>query len=167
MLLAPPRFSSALSATSALCCVLGFSSVVYSVYFFFMGGNQSVQGGCADLSQGGWGILCDACLSPVWSAEDLPSMFGASIHWLVVWGWWPTCSLSVSWHGEDFHRLGVQGAKLSTLLGASPRPSVAPESQQGPSFMELTLSVSVSQLTFWILKGRNLLKFLHISNGRI
>jgi hypothetical protein len=32
--------------------------------------------------------------------------------------WQPTCSLSVSWHGEAFHKLGVQGAKVSALPGA-------------------------------------------------
>jgi hypothetical protein len=52
--------------------------------------------------------------------------------WLALvaaWGWQPACFLSVLWHGEDFHRLGVQGAKVSTLPGASPPPSVAPASQ--------------------------------------
>jgi hypothetical protein len=47
----------------------------------------------------------------VWSAEVLPSMFGAGNWWWQRWGggsvgvvaalgWWPTCSLSVLWHGE-------------------------------------------------------------------
>jgi hypothetical protein len=49
-----------------------------------------------------------------------------------IWGWQPTCSLSVLWHGETFHGLGVQSAKVSALPGASPLPSVAPVSQQVP-----------------------------------
>jgi hypothetical protein len=48
-----------------------------------------------------------------------------------AWGWRPTCSLSVLWHGEVIHGLGIQCAKVSTLPGASPPPSVAPASQQG------------------------------------
>jgi hypothetical protein len=68
---------------------------------------------------------------------------------VVVWGWRPTCSLSVSWHEEGFHGLGVQGAKLSTLPSASPEPSVAPASQPAPCFTELMLS-AMSQSPFWI-----------------
>jgi hypothetical protein len=74
------------------------------------------------------GILHDALLSLVWSAEYLLSRFGAS-------GWQhgkSTHSLSVTWHGEDFRGLGVQGVEVLTLLGASPLPSMAPASQQGP-----------------------------------
>jgi hypothetical protein len=59
----------------------------------------------------------------------LPNVSQARLELAVVmaaWGWWPTCSLSVSWHGEVFHGLGVQSAKVSTLPGASPLPSVAP-----------------------------------------
>jgi hypothetical protein len=48
------------------------------------------------------------------------------------WEWQPACSLSVLWHGEAFHGLGFQGAKVSTLPDASHPPSMAPESQQGP-----------------------------------
>jgi hypothetical protein len=49
------------------------------------------------------GILHDAWHSPVWSAECLPSMFGAGI-----WQWWqPSCFLRIMWHGEAFHMLGV------------------------------------------------------------
>jgi hypothetical protein len=51
---------------------------------------------------------------------------------VVAWGWRPAYSLSVSWHGEAFHGLGVQGGKVSTLPGALPLPSEAPASQQGP-----------------------------------
>jgi hypothetical protein len=45
----------------------------------------------------------------------------------------PTCSLSVLWHEEAFHKLGVQGVKVSTLPCASPLPNMAPASQQGPN----------------------------------
>jgi hypothetical protein len=31
-------------------------------------------------------------------------------------GWQPACSLCVLWHGEDFHGLGVQGAKFQLNL---------------------------------------------------
>jgi hypothetical protein len=43
-------------------------------------------------------------------------------------GWLPTWSFSISWHGEVFHGLGVQGAKVSALSGALPQPSVSPAS---------------------------------------
>jgi hypothetical protein len=56
-----------------------------------------------------------------------------------------TCSFSVLWHGEDFYGLGVQGAKVSALLGALPQQRMSPVSQQGPSVSELMQSVSVSQ----------------------
>jgi hypothetical protein len=69
----------------------------------------------------------------------------------VVWGWQPTSCFSVWWHGEAFQVLGVQGAEVSALPGALLPPSMTPVSQQSPWFMELTQSVSVSQLPFWIL----------------
>jgi hypothetical protein len=72
-------------------------------------------------------ILCDACLSSVWSAECLLNRFGAGI-W---WQWQPTCFLSVTWWGETFYELGVQGADVLILLGALFLPSVPPASQQG------------------------------------
>jgi hypothetical protein len=76
----------------------------------------------------------DAWCSPVWTAEGLPSMFGAGSQrqWRWQHGRGSACSLSVSWHGKDLYGLGVQDAKVSTLLGASPLPSVATVSQQGP-----------------------------------
>jgi hypothetical protein len=42
------------------------------------------------------------------------------------------CSFSLSWHGEAFHELGVQSAKVSALPGALPQPSLSPASQQSP-----------------------------------
>jgi hypothetical protein len=53
--------------------------------------------------------------------------------WAYGAGAWPaSCSFSKSWHGEDFHKLGVQSAEVSALLGALPLPRVSPASQQGP-----------------------------------
>jgi hypothetical protein len=72
------------------------------------------------------GILCDIWCSPVWSAECLPSRFGAQ-GW---WQWQPTCFLSVTWCGEAFYGPGVQGVKVLILHGALFLPSVAPPSQQ-------------------------------------
>jgi hypothetical protein len=53
-----------------------------------------------------------------------------------------SCFLSVMWRVEAFHGLGVQGVKVSILLGAFFLPSVAPASQQGFGVMELMLSAS-------------------------
>jgi hypothetical protein len=39
-------------------------------------------------------------------------------------------ALSVTWHGEAFHRLGVQGVEVLILLAALFPPSVAPVSQR-------------------------------------
>jgi hypothetical protein len=76
--------------------------------------------------RGGWGILSDAWCSPVWSVECLPSRFGAG-----VWSrQQPSCFLSVTWHGEAFYGLGVQGIEVLILLDALLLPSVAPVSQQ-------------------------------------
>jgi hypothetical protein len=44
-------------------------------------------------------------------------------------GWRPACSFNISWHGEAFHGLGFQGAKVSVLPGASPPPRMSPASQ--------------------------------------
>jgi hypothetical protein len=49
---------------------------------------------------------------------------------VVMWVWQPACSFIISWHGEDFHGLRVQGAKVSALPGASPLPIVSPVSFQ-------------------------------------
>jgi hypothetical protein len=42
----------------------------------------------------------------------------------------PSCFLSVTWHGESFCRLIVQGIKVLILLAALFLPSVASASQQ-------------------------------------
>jgi hypothetical protein len=117
--------------------------------FFFALGDQSVQGGCAGLSQGwlrdtAWclALTCLVCWrSPkhVWSWQPVEPV-------VATWGWWPTCSLNISWCGEA----RGQGAEVSTLPGASPLPSMTPVSQQGLWFTELMLSASVSQSPFWI-----------------
>jgi hypothetical protein len=46
--------------------------------------------------------------------------------------WGPASSFSVSWHAENFHRLGVQGAEISALPHALLQPSMSPVSQQDP-----------------------------------
>jgi hypothetical protein len=83
----------------------------------------------------------NACGSPAWQAlgaqcvglrgESLGecSPGGAEERWLH----WPmgqglACSTGYSfskpWHGEDFHKLGVQSADDSALPGALPQPSI-------------------------------------------
>jgi hypothetical protein len=111
-------------------------------------GHQSVQEVCAGLSQG-------------WVRDTL---WHLTLTFLVcqrspkrVWSQWPPeRSLSVSWCGEAFHGLEVQGAEVSTLLCASPLPSVSPASQQGLWFMELALSASVFHSLFWISSVSNI-----------
>jgi hypothetical protein len=68
-----------------------------------------------------------------------------------VWSgiWWrqePSCFLSVTWHGEAFYRLGVQGVEDLILLGVLFTPSVAPSSQQdfGVCFCTLVAIVDAS-----------------------
>jgi hypothetical protein len=73
-------------------------------------------------------------LAGLWGG-DLVGLHGrelVGLQMVVVWVWLPTCSLSVLWHGEAFHRLGVQGSQLSALPCALYQPSVSSASQQGP-----------------------------------
>jgi hypothetical protein len=56
--------------------------------------------------------------------------------------WQPSCFLSVTWHGEAFHRLGVQDVEILILLAALFLLSVGPVSQRGFGVLELTLSAS-------------------------
>jgi hypothetical protein len=58
-----------------------------------------------------------------------------------------------SWHGEAFHKLGVQSAEVLALPGALPQPIVFPASQQGPWFTDLVGSAAVSQLPSWIFQS--------------
>jgi hypothetical protein len=74
-------------------------------------------------------LVCQKSPKQVWS------------QFLAVWQ--PTCFLSVMWHGEVFHRLGVQNTKFLILLAALFPPSVAPVSQQGFGVLGLTLYASV------------------------
>jgi hypothetical protein len=54
----------------------------------------------------------------------------------------PSCFLSVTWRGEDFHELGVQDVEVFIILAALFLPSVATASQQSFGVLELTLSAS-------------------------
>jgi hypothetical protein len=51
--------------------------------------------------------------------------------------------LSVTWYGEAFHRLGVQGVEVLILLASLFLPSVDPVSQRGFGVTEFMLSASV------------------------
>jgi hypothetical protein len=68
----------------------------------------------------------------------------------LVGGWQPPFSFNVLWHGEAFHGLGAQDAKVSALPCALPQPSVSPVSQQVPWFWS-SRSLSLSQSPFSIL----------------
>jgi hypothetical protein len=95
---------------------------------------------------------CSVCQrTAVWLLCEVEAQWACRLLTVALCGWQPTCSFSVLWHGEEFHRLGVQGAEISALPGALPQPSLSPVSQQGPWFTELMQSASVSQLPFWIL----------------
>jgi hypothetical protein len=48
------------------------------------------------------------------------------------WLWQPACSFSISWHGEGFHWLEVQGVNVSALPHDLSQLRVFPASQQGP-----------------------------------
>jgi hypothetical protein len=52
--------------------------------------------------------------------------------------------LSVMWHGEAFHGLGVQDVLVLILLAALFLPIVAPAFQQGFGVSKLMLSASAS-----------------------
>jgi hypothetical protein len=124
-LFAPLPFSGVLSVFLPPLLCARFQFVVYCSVFF-VGGVSLLRGLCWFISGVAGGILHHVC-SPVWSAECLPSRFGAS-------SWWQqqlTHVLSVMWRGEAFYRLGVQGVEVLILLGALFLPSVAPASQQG------------------------------------
>jgi membrane protein insertase Oxa1/YidC/SpoIIIJ len=55
----------------------------------------------------------------------------AGLELAIWWLWEPSCFLSVTWHGEAFYGLGVQGIKVLILLRALFLPIMAPASQQG------------------------------------
>jgi hypothetical protein len=137
-LLTPPAFSPVhFQMSHSLFCVLVFSSLFIVqfcfVLFCFLQWEVSLPRGH------GWGNNTWPLGLPVWSAKCLPSKFGAG-----GWQWQqPTCFLSVTWHGEVFHRLGVQDVEVLILLGTLFLPSVAPMSQQGFWLTELILPASV------------------------
>jgi hypothetical protein len=70
-LLASFSFSSTLSATPPLCCVLVFVCVCWGV--------SLLRGLCWFIPGVAGGIPHDARHSPIWSAKCLPSMFGAGV----------------------------------------------------------------------------------------
>jgi hypothetical protein len=138
-LLASPPFSCVLSEFLPLLLCASFQLIVYCSGFFFCWGGVSLpRVGMLVYPRGGWGstmwclaLTCLVCqISPkqVWS-------------WCLI-AWKPSCFLSVTWHGEAFYGLGAQGVEVLILLGALFLPSVAPVSQQGFCFTELTLSAS-------------------------
>jgi hypothetical protein len=138
-LLAPLPFSGAPSEFLPPLLCASFQFIVYSV-FFCGGGGFSLPKGLSWFIPGvSGGIPCDAWHPPVWSAECLLSKFGAGVSWRQE----PSYFLSVTWHGEAFYGLVVQGVKIVILLGALFPPSVAPASQQDFCFTGLTLSASV------------------------
>jgi hypothetical protein len=54
----------------------------------------------------------------------------------------PSCFLSVTWRGEAFHGLGVQGVKVLIVLAILFPPSVELVSQLGFGVREFMLSAS-------------------------
>jgi hypothetical protein len=56
--------------------------------------------------------------------------------------WEPSWFLDVMWCGEALSGLRVRGVRVLLILGSFFLPSVAPESQQEFSFMELMLFAS-------------------------
>jgi hypothetical protein len=129
-------------SNSTLLSGVSFQCLVYSVFFFLLGGEKKLslpRGLCWFIPEVAGGILCDSWCSSVWSSECLPSRFGTG-----VWQRWkPSCFLSVTWHGEALHGLGVQVVEVLILLAALFPPSVAPASQWGFGVTELMLSASV------------------------
>jgi hypothetical protein len=56
----------------------------------------------------------------------------------------------VTWHGEAFHKLGVQDVEVLILLAALFLSSVAPTSQQTFGVSELKISASAPYSPSWI-----------------
>jgi hypothetical protein len=102
-----------------------FSSLFIIQFFFFLHGRVGLSRGlCWFIPGVAMGIPCDASLLTCWSAS--PKQIWS---WLLV-AWEPSYFLSVTWHGEAFYRLGVQGVEVLILLGALFLPSMAVASQQ-------------------------------------
>jgi hypothetical protein len=114
----PPCPSSLLWCTFSnfcpLCCVLVFSSVVYSVFGFFVRGISLSRGVVLVYPRGGWGMLHNAWLSPVWCAEGLPNMFGAG-------GWWQ----QQCWQCWQCWRCGGGGLPALSVYCGMRKPSMS------------------------------------------
>jgi hypothetical protein len=142
-------FSGVLSATPPRCCfrfwfLVYWYCLAFLVFFFFFFFLQwmSVCPGDYVVCWFILGVLGEYCM-----------MLGA--HLLVCWmspkqvrnqclaAQQPFSFLSVTWHGEAFQKLGVQGVKVLILLSALFPSSVAPVFQLGFGVTELTLSASV------------------------
>jgi hypothetical protein len=139
----PSPFSGVLSEFLPPLLCVSFQFLVYCSGFFFsflyFYRGVSLPRGLCWFVPGVAGEYHVMLGTHLWSSECLPSRFGAG-----VWQWWqPTCFLSVTWHREAFHSLGVQGLEVLILLGALCLTSVALASEQGFWFTELTLSASV------------------------
>jgi hypothetical protein len=125
------------------CCVLVFSSffiVQFFLCFFFFSAGQGVlqpRGLCWFIP--GW--LGEYCMMPG------PHLLICWISPKQVWSQQLVvrklpCFICVIWHGEAFHGLGVQAAKVLMFFGALFLPSVAPAFQQCFWFTDLMLSAS-------------------------
>jgi hypothetical protein len=103
-----PSFSGVLRASHHLCCMFLFSSLFIIRFFCFLffcsAGGQSVRGLCWFIQGVAVGIPHATYLLTCWSAECLPSKFGAGV--------WqcrsPSCFLSVTWYGDTFYGLRVR-----------------------------------------------------------
>jgi hypothetical protein len=81
-LLAPPPFSGALRAPHPFCCMFLFSSLFIIQVFFLWGGGLSLSRRlCWFISGVAVGIPHATYFLTCWSAESLPSRFGAGIWW--------------------------------------------------------------------------------------
>jgi hypothetical protein len=136
-LLVPPCFSSALSATPPLCCVLVFNSLFIVQFSLFAGEGQFAQGLC-------WFILgVDGVNCVMLGTHLLVCQMSPKQVWSqCLAAQQRSCFLSVTWCGDAFCRLGVQDVEVLILLAASFPPSVAPVSQQSFGVSELMLSAS-------------------------
>jgi hypothetical protein len=145
----PLPLSPMCTAPCPLCCIFLLSSlfiIQFLFIYFFCGTVESVCAGelCWFIPGVVVWIPCDTYLLPCWSAGCLPRQVWN--HCLVAQE--PSCFLSLMWHRETLHGLGVQGVIVLILLGAFFPAKCAPSSQQYIWFMELMLSASALQFVF-------------------